>query len=215
MNLQFEALRSYINTGAQYDDDSPIVRNVMDDIETANYQLDHKNIKDVLKSEELSNSIKSFRPHINVSKYNKIVEELSVELFDMFRKSLIRTELHAEWKEYFHSLYDLIVIETDIDDLYLNIIFKEMYSYWNTFEQPKQLHQNDKLYPLVSSIRELFEELEDEHFRLVDDSLQSKIVNHCNKNIEKSKEYCRLNNQIQDNEKILDIYRDILQWSKK
>jgi hypothetical protein len=60
MNLQFESLLSYIKTGAQYDDDSPIVRNVMDDIETANYQLDHKNIKDVLKFEELSKSIKSF-----------------------------------------------------------------------------------------------------------------------------------------------------------
>lgn len=217
MNLQFESLLSYIKTGAQYDDDSPIVRNVMDDIENANYQLDHKNIKDVLKFEELSKSIKSFRPHINVSKYNKIVEDLSVELFDMFVKTLIRTELHAEWKEYFHSLYDLIVIETDndIDELYLHIIFKEMYSYWNTFEQPQQLHQTDKLYPLVSSIRELFEALEDEHFRLVDDRLQSKIVNHCNKNIEKSKECCRLNNQIRNNEKILDTYRDILQWSKK
>ena len=129
---------------------------------------------------------------------------------------MIETELHAEWKEYFHSMYDMIVIDTErFDPLYLKIVMKEMYSYWKVLPQPRKLKQNDKLYPLVTSIWGLFCNLNDEHFRLVDDRLENKIVNHFVKNVDNSKECCRMNNQIRENEKVLDIYREILQWSKK
>jgi len=216
MNLQFESLRSYIKTGVPYDDDNQIVKNVILDIENADYKLKHENLKLILQLEETKKNIRSCKPTVNITRYNMIVDYISNDLFDMFRRSMIKTELQAEWKEYFHSLYDLIVVDIErFDDLYLSIIFTEMYSYWNLLPVPKKLDQNDKLYPLVSSIWGLFCNLRDEHFRLVNNRLSRKIVDHFEKNIDTSKECCRISNQIQDNEKMLDIYREILQWSIK
>jgi len=216
MNLQFESIRSYIKTGAPYDDDNQIVKNIMFDIDKANFELGHKNTKQILKLEAISNSTRSFKPRVDTSKYNRILEDLSGDLFDVFRKSLIKTELHAEWKEYFHCLYDLIVIDAErLDPLYLTIVLKETYKYWNTLPVPETPKQSDKLYSLIFSIRELFNDLEDEHFRLTDDGLSKNLVAHLANNTEKSRECCKLNNQIRENEKVLDIYQEILQWSKK
>ena len=216
MNLQFKSLRSYIKSGASYDDENPIVRNVISDIEKADIQLKRKNIKDVLRLEEISKSFVSFQQKVDMKRYNRILKDLSNQLFDVFLRSLITNEYQAEWKEYFHAVYELCVVDShQLDDMFLSIVLKETYKYWELIPQPCKLKQTDKLYPLVSNILELFYDLQYEHNELINPNLDEEILEHWKLNTEKAKTCCKLNNKIQDQEDTLDMYREILQWSIK
>lgn len=216
MNLQFKSLLSHIRSGAPYDDENLIVKNVISDIERADIQLKRKNIKDVLRLEEISKSFSSLPEKVDMKQYNRILKDLSNQLFDVFLRSLITNEYQAEWKEYFHSVYELCVIDAhQLDSLFLSVVLKDTYKYWDLIPQPCKLKQTDKLYPLVSNILELFYDLRYEHNELINTELDEDIVEHWKVNTEKAKTCCKLSKRIQENEDTLDIYREILQWSIK
>ena len=91
-----------------------------------------------------------------------ITNELSHELFDVFNWNIIRTKQHATWKEYFHSLYDLLVGDYDNDHPSNVILAREIVRYHDTLVVPDDLDYNDKMYPQVSNINDLFNKLKRE-----------------------------------------------------
>ena len=91
-----------------------------------------------------------------------ITNELSHELFDVFNWNIIRTKQHATWKEYFHSLYDLLVGDYDNDHPSNVILAREIVRYHDTLVVPSELDYNDKMYPQVSNINDLFNKLKRE-----------------------------------------------------
>ena len=91
-----------------------------------------------------------------------ITNELSHELFDVFNWNIIRTKQHATWKEYFHSLYDLLVGDYDNDHPSTVILAREIVRYHDTLVVPSELDYNDKMYPQVSNINDLFNKLKRE-----------------------------------------------------
>ena len=91
-----------------------------------------------------------------------ITNELSHELFDVFNWNIIRTKQHATWKEYFHSLYDLLVGNYGNDHPGNVILAREIVRYHDTLVVPDDLDYNDKMYPQVSNINDLFNKLKRE-----------------------------------------------------
>jgi hypothetical protein len=218
MNLQFKSLRAHIDTGAEYDDSDPIVRNVIFDISAAKNKISHQIIKDVLRHKEICKDIKSYKTKnpINVNKYMFIVDRLSGRLFDDFSVDNVTSERQAEWKEYFHSLYELVVVDYSeiCDKTTQSIIINETYKYWNLLDKPKKLKPTNKLYALVGSIQDLFEDLKVEHEKYTDQYFVDTIMDTCVNNINKRKEAIRIKNAISEKEDILRIYEEILQWAQ-
>jgi len=221
MNLQFEALRSYIKTGAKYDVDIPIVKNVIFDIENAKYELEHVNITKILKLEALKKDFHSdsMLDHCRreIGEYHNCMKNLSDELFDSFTINTLKSNEHVEWKEYFHSLYDLIVIDIKgyNDNSVAIVLLKELYKYWDTFEEPKILKPTDTLYPLVESIRQYFKNLKSIHSVFAKDDVRLRLVKrHCSA-MNTGKEKRRLRNDIEYNYDVIAKYDEILRWSIK
>jgi len=218
MNLQFRSLRAHIKSGADYDDENPIVRNVVYDITAAKRIVDHQIVRDVLKRETLTKEIKSYRTKpIDVDTYMRIIDRISHRLFDEFAVSKITSERQAEWKEYFHMLYDLVVVDyTEVTDKTTRaILINETYKYWNFLPRPKSLKPTNKLYALVGSIQDLFNDLRTEHDKYVDPYFIENIENRYDENVKNRQECVRLGNTISENEKTLQVYDEILQWSIK
>jgi len=217
MNLQFEALRAYIKTGAEYDDDNMIVKNVIFDITTSKFKINQEITKDILKLSKLRKTISDYSiltPYSKMNKYNKFIIKLSDELFDEFDLEKVCTDLHCEWKEYFHSLYELVVLElVDFDLVTANIMIKEVYKYWTLFEVPDKLEPFDRMYSLVESIYQKFRELKEIHKELIDENIESRLLKQHLKVIKFRKETIQIGKKIRDNEKVIDIYTEIINWS--
>ena len=144
-----------------------------------------------------------------------ITNELSHELFDVFNWNIIRTKQHATWKEYFHSLYDLLVGDYDNDHPSNVILAREIVRYHDTLVVPSELDYNDKMYPQVSNINDLFNKLKCEQI-IISNSL--KKVKHVLIEVQglSTDIQCRIidyQSELRKLEYENKLYNDILTWA--
>jgi len=218
MNLQFNSLRALIKSGVPFDSENPIVINVIQDVESAHSYLKHQTNKLILEKEKVGRKIETVhQPNVQSERYGNIISKISNRLFDDFHSSMIKNKIQGEWKEYYHSLYDIVVI--DLEDIYDTMlesqVIREIFRYWELLPQPKPLDHTDKLYPLVTGIFDLFRELHLEHRQMIERyDIVSSIVKKHRENVENRKECVRLQNEIDKNENMLQVYNEILTWSQ-
>lgn len=177
------SIEALMKSGVKYDDKNPILCNVIFDIERENRELDSKihilntRIRNYSRNLNDLHDFKTIKVP-NTSRYNEIIDEVSDLLFDEITYSLITTNLHVEWKEYFHSLYDLVVFSHHHDRTHYIQMINETYKYYGALEKPAALSPMDPLYVMFKSCEDLFEKLKQEHSRLVVPRLFRKIKRH-------------------------------------
>ena len=148
------------------DSENPVIADQLFDVERnrmENYKLIDGLKKNIKKLKKKTNALSCLKTvNLNVDRVIRIQDKIAYELFDQYTWYKVETKLQASWKEYFHGLYDLIVggYENDHSG---NIIFaREVIRYHDVFECPKPLDYNDRMYPLVESINDLFDKLKRE-----------------------------------------------------
>lgn len=146
---------------------------------------------------------------------DKIVQELSRELFDVFNWNIVKTKQHATWKEYFHCLYDLLICDIDADHPSNVILAREIVRYHDTLDIPIDLAYNDKMYPQVSNINNLFNKLKREQI-IISNSL--KKVKHVLIEVQglSTDIQCRIieyQTEMRKLEYENTLYNDILKWA--
>jgi len=161
-SLQFLALEQYMKSN-QYDETNPVMKNVIFDVTSTVEELDEEllEINDLIKQKEIEFTKKcEFKTiFMNMTIYDKNLTLISNFLFDEFTVNRLDTVLHAEWKEYFHGLYDLVVITANADKAQLLINIHENLKYFDILDEPVMLNPNDKLYPTVQYCRDMFKTL--------------------------------------------------------
>ena len=147
-----------------YDDSNPVIIDQVYDV--YKYYTENKRQINVLRTriKKAKNKVHSTSglTTVELDFDSTITNELSHELFDVFNWNIIRTKQHATWKEYFHSLYDLLVGDYDNDHPSNVILAREIVRYHDTLVVPDDLDYNDKMYPQVSNINDLFNKLKRE-----------------------------------------------------
>ena len=218
MNLQFESLRAHIKSGAIYDD-SPIIKNIVFDVERANVQIENENSKILIRLDKIKKELDRDTTFddmtFEIDEYNECIDILSRELFDVYTYDRIQTDRQVDWKEYFHFLYDMIVVEIIEENMSTMILLNEIYKYWNTIEEPTMLEQADNLYGIVDSIRRKFGDLQDAHHKFTLGNIESRLTKKYFESVAIRKERQSLTKTLENNTRLLGMYGEILGWSIK
>ena len=197
----------------------PVVMDQLYDVKKyymANKQEINRLKNRIKKAKNKIHSISSLKTvNIDFDTSDTIVIELSHELFDVFNWNIVRTKQHATWKEYFHSLYDLLVGDYGNDHPGNVILAREIVRYHDTLVVPSDLDYNDKMYPNVSNINDLFNKLKYEQI-IISNSL--KKVKHVLIEVQglSTDIQCRIidyQTELRKLEYENKLYNDILKWS--
>jgi hypothetical protein len=221
MNLQTQSLLAHIQSGAKYDDSDVIVKNILFDIDSEIDVLEQQintTLGLIEKNMSTSNKLHEFGSVSlpNTTQYNELCGFLSTALFDDFKHDTCRTQLHIEWKEYFHGLYDTVVIPSSTDRTHTHIMFQTIPSYFTNFiTEPQEPEQTDRLYEKIQYIRDLFKRLKNENERLVIPDFAEQCQRNLSKQVSLRMNNIALTNEIRAVEKQIETYRYILKWSVK
>ena len=186
LNLAQEALYALVKSGTKVDMTDPVIRDVIYSIMvTKGYNL--KQIQklrfDIGRAKASARQIANFKkiPSVDYYSVDKVTTQLSVELFDIFTWNRVQTPTQAVWKEYFHSVYDLLVPESS-DHIGNLVMAVEIIKYHDVI--PKPVEPIDVRDTNLHTIKRLINELKQEQVniaRLVGD-LPFHIVS-CNRQI--------------------------------
>ena len=170
-NLQYQSLYTYASSGNKHEA-HPVIDNILFSMKTDYYSLNADNSSLRFRAFNIVNYCNNkheimSKSIINV-KYDSIVSEISVYLFDKSTyQDDVRTVEQAMLKEYYHALYDIVVISDHLDATYHNMMLAESIAYYDVFDVPEPLLPNDPLYPNFSYIKDLFRQLRAETELLV------------------------------------------------
>lgn len=185
---------------AQYDGSDPVVENVIFEVD----QLRHKLEEDI----EKHNSLKPRHPRIkyNTLNYDTYVDEIGAYLFDHFTyNDSITTDAHLQWKEYFHTLYEFVVI----DNREIHAVGSR-YHYYNKINRPDMVPDDDVNYHTINYINNLFKSLEAEHKILLEGT---SIQDYHDDHLKYGRELFEWIQEKRRMEDILEKYEDIINWS--
>ena len=139
-SLVHHSLYALVKSGAILDKEDPVIRDAlfsvhkhMTSCKKKIYILRNK----IQKNKELATKYVNFKsiPVVDYVELDKIIGELSTELFDNFTWVKVKTTSQAAWKQYFHSVYDLLVPESS-DHIGNNIISNEILNYHDVIPKP-------------------------------------------------------------------------------
>ena len=200
VSLQHITLDTLIKAGHKYDGMNTVIENVIFEVEQSR-QMMIIEVDDLQEEYKLLKKIKDREMCSNYSqKFYNIIDDISTELFDDFLHSEnIETDIQVEWKEYFHCVYDAVVpVECEP---YNKLIWTIIPS------PPKDLDTNDKLYPLVTSIKRKFDALrkEGDNFKSQKEILETQMRH--------GKELLRIKLENREKLKMLSLYDRIIKWS--
>jgi len=152
---------------------------------------------------------------LDTSKTNPIVRQLTNELFEDFSWNKIRNKHQVDWKEYFHNLYDLIIADFDSDHASNLIVAREIINYHNVLQEPDELIFSDRLYPVISNIKSLFNRLKTEQRKTADklSSMKSIVYNTHQVSTEIQYDIIEWQSAIRKLERENDLYNEIIDWS--
>ena len=199
VTLQHRSVDALIQSGLKYDGNNVVIENVI-------FEVDQ--LKDILKIEiddlneeyKILQKIKNKKVLKLSEKFEKIVSEISKELFDDFTYvDSINTFEEVEWKEYFHCLYDhMIPDETSPFNPRT----------WETLPvPPKELDSKSKCWSIVNSLKRKFDALKNEGHRLESPS----EIFESQKQL--GKELLTLKKEIATKNEVLETYYRIIEWS--
>ena len=219
LSLAHNCLLTLLKT-QKCDTSEPVIMDQLYDVKKY-YMLNKQEINRlknrIKKAKNKIHSISSMKTvNIDFDTSDTIVIELSHELFDIFNWNIIRTKQHATWKEYFHSLYDLLVGNYGNDHPGNVILAREIVRYHDTLVVPDDLDYNDKMYPQVSNINDLFNKLKCEQI-IISNSL--KKVKHVLIEVQGlstdiQRRIIDYQTEIRKFEYENKLYNDILTWAK-
>lgn len=184
----------------KYDGSDIVVENVIFEVD----QLRHKLEEDI----EKHNSLKPRYPKIkyDTSRYDAYVNEIGNYLFDHFTYDRsITTDAHIQWKEYFHTLYEFVVI--DYSEIHA---VGSRYQYYNKINSPDMVANDDKNYHIINYINNLFKSLEIEHEILLE---STSIQDYHNDHLKHGRELFEWIREKRKMEDALEKYEDIINWS--
>jgi septal ring factor EnvC (AmiA/AmiB activator) len=170
-------------------------------------------IKKAKKKVHSMSGLKSI--NLDVYKIDKIVKQLTIELFEDFSWNKVRTKNHVDWKEYFHNLYDLIVADYDSDHASNLIVARELVNYHNVINEPVIMYYNDKLYPVISSINNLFARLKTEQRKTADklSTMKEKLRSVHEQSTLIQYDIIEWQSLVRKLERENDVYNEICRWS--
>lgn len=162
--LSHHALLALLSSGEPVDYEDPVIQDQIFSVKLARKSHTDKIRKlreSVGAKKSLAYKQANFRtmPPVNFYLIDKIVADISTQLFDNFIWECIDTPVQVAWKEYFHSLYELLVL--DRTDHIGNIIMtREIVSYHDVLQEPTcQPSPKDVV---IFTLRGLFEDLKRE-----------------------------------------------------
>ncbi len=194
LSLRHLALDTHIKTGVKYDGNDVAIEDVIFEVDQLKDRIE-KEIEDLQEDFKFTQKIKNSKVQNFSNKFWKLIEEISIELFDEFSYSgVATTDEEVEWKEYFHIVYDTVV--PDEAQVYLH-------QAWEALPQPpKNLDR-----PLIKSIQAKFDQLKIEGGKV--DTLTDILNYHTNL----GKELINLKKQITEKSKALSLCYRIIDWS--
>ncbi|MDB4588357.1 hypothetical protein N9095_00095 [bacterium] len=199
VSLQYMALDAHIKTGVKYDGNNIVIENVLFEVDQLKDSLKIE-IDDLVEEYKLLQKIKNKEVLKLSEKFEKIMSEISKELFDEFTYAdSINTFEDVEWKEYFHCVYDIVIPDE-------TSTFNPRA--WETLpDPPEELDTNSDSWSIVNSIKRKFDALKVEGDKLsnVNDILESQK--------QLGKEMLILKKEIAAKNEVLEIYYRIIEWS--
>ena len=153
--------------------------------------------------------------NLDVYKIDKIVKQLTIELFEDCSWNKVRTKNHDDWKVYFHYLYDLIVADYDSDHASNLIVARELVNYHSVIKEPVDTDYNDKLYPVISSINNLFSRLKTEQRKTADklSTMKEKLRSVHEQSTLIQYDIIEWQSLVRKLERENDVYHEICRWS--
>ena len=174
-----------------------------------------KNIKKAKRRVINMSSMKNIDLELGDS--NKIINQLTIELFDDFSWNKVKNKNQVNWKEYFHNLYDLIVCDFDSDHPSNLIVAREIINYHNILKQPNEMDFNDKFYPIIGNINYLFNKLKDEQRKVASklSNMKDCIRDTMRETTSIQYEIIEWQSAVRKLERENDVYYEILRWSTR
>lgn len=199
LSLQQLAVHS-LTHHTKYDGSDVVVENVIFEVD----QMRRKLEEDI----EKHNSLKPVYPKIkyDVTRYDTYVDEIGTYLFDYFTYDhSITTDAHVQWKEYFHTLYEFVVVDyREIHSV------GSRYQYYDKINKPTMVPTSDVNYHTINYINNLFTSLESEHEILLEStSIQDYHTDYLKHGRELFEWICEKRKM----EDTLEKYEDIINWS--
>jgi hypothetical protein len=203
-----------------YNDSNPVVIDQVYDVQK--YYTENKRQINVLRTriKKAKNKVHSTSGlktvELDFDNMETVIYELTHELFDVFNWNIVKTKKQAIWKEYFHSLYDLLVGDYDNDHPSNVILAREIVRYHDVLKEPV-IDYSDKMYPHISNINDLFNKLKYEQVVI---SNNLKNVKHVLRDVQ-----CELTDiqfriieyqtEMRKLEHENNMYSQIIKWSKE
>jgi len=190
MNLQMLSLQTMVKSGIKYDCNNPIIKNVLFDVDCLAHDIDENISKLIKLIQKYRLDLRKFSDFGSIKlpdmyKYDIIVDEISTLLFDTMTYDTIKTHHQIEWKEYFHGLYDLVVIPYHNDKTHYIQMIQETFKYFDILNIPSPILPSDPLYVNIETCRILFNRLKEEHKKMKVSKLIKKLKNHVHGQIKK------------------------------
>jgi hypothetical protein len=217
MSLQFLAIKTLTNSDVKYDKSDPVLQNVIFDINSALSKLHNRifylvrrirNVRFQLDKRMTDFTTIKF-PSLN--EYDDIIDELSEILFDEFVYDIIETPEQVAWKEYFHGLYDLVVVPFHKDRTQYLMMIQESLKYFDILKPPiVDLNPHDKLYVKVRHCDDLFARLRREHEAIRVPKFFKKLKKHVELQTRSRIDYMKLNSELDKLKKERNDYNKIL-----
>lgn len=219
MNLQMLAIQTFMKNGGEYNDNEPVLKNIIFDVQNLAYNTD-EDIR-ILKK-RVTNARKNIHKMFEFSairipeskEYDKLVYRISNLLFDDMSYERINTIDQIKWKEYFHGLYDMVVFPYQSDRTHYIQMINELYKYFNVLEPPKdQLEPGDPLYIDVKHCHDLFKQLKIEHKKLLIPKMFKKMKKNVDNQIKRRFDHKNMELKLKSLLKLQSECTEILRWS--
>jgi hypothetical protein len=163
-SLAHHALLAHLRSGKELDKSDPVIQDQLFSVKLSKKNHLEKMRKlrlDIGTTKSKAYKHANFRCVAPVNYYmiDKVVQEISEQLFDIFSWDTIRTTVQTQWKEYFHSMYELLVIDRS-DHIGNLIAIKAIIEYHDVLEPPScEPGVNDTM---IHNLKRLFATLKTE-----------------------------------------------------
>jgi hypothetical protein len=157
------------------------------------------------------------RIHLSFRKSDRIVRQLTDSLFEDMNWNTVKTSLQAQWKEYYHHLYELLVIDSRNDHANCIVLANEIVKYHGVLDPPPPLPVNDPMYPQMVHIKSQFEALKQLQVKMFEEQVSLRFSLNDSLNITTSVQVMIVNlrNERLQIEEDNVKYDQILDWVKQ
>ena len=202
ISLQHLAVLKLTET-QRYDGNDPMIENVIFEVDqlyrqTYNEFINHRTLKP-----------RRVPIRFDTETYTTVMDYISEELFDVFTyDAMIQTPEQVLWKEYFHTLYECVMIDTK--DSFNLMASTLAYHDELESEKPKALESGDPCYHIVNRIDDAFKCIKVEQRKFLKQYDVHQDLKDCTDFGMKMLAWTKEFNVIRDR---LDVYSSILNWS--